>query len=192
MPSRKISKVATKARLAETFKTESKLDVCLSGTPENGHYVQINNKDALNILFGTEHPELAQSLLRHCMKALRANEASDEYPANDERMFMVSIVHEMKPRDAFERMLAVQVAATHVAAIRSAKWLGNAETVDQVKAHYSGYSKLTRAYTAQMEALRKHRNGGKQTVTVQHVNVADGGQAIVGNVDTGGRSAHEK
>ena len=34
--------------------------------------------------------------------------------------------------------------------------------------------------------LRKHRNGGKQTVTVQHVNVEDGGQAIVGNVDAGG------
>ena len=43
-----------------------------------------------------------------------------------------------------------------------------------------------RAYVAQMEALRKHRNGGKQTVTVQHVNVAEGGQAIVGNVETGG------
>ncbi len=33
-----------------------------------------------------------------------------------------------------------------------------------------------------MEALRKHRTGGKQTVTVQHVNVQGGGQAIVGDV----------
>lgn len=38
---------------------------------------------------------------------------------------------------------------------------------------------------AQVEALRKHRNGGKQTVIVQQVNVADGGQAIVGIVQTG-------
>jgi hypothetical protein len=44
-----------------------------------------------------------------------------------------------------------------------------------------------------LEALRKHRNGGvKQTVTVQHVNVEDGGQAIVSNVQAGGRGWDEK
>jgi hypothetical protein len=43
-----------------------------------------------------------------------------------------------------------------------------------------------------MEALRKHRNGGKQTVTVQHVNVEDGGQAIVGDVQSGGRGKNGK
>jgi hypothetical protein len=30
--------------------------------------------------------------------------------------------------------------------------------------------------------------GGKQIVIVQHVNVSYGGQAIVGNVQTGGRA----
>jgi hypothetical protein len=33
-----------------------------------------------------------------------------------------------------------------------------------------------------MEALKRYRTGGEQTVTVQHVNVGEGGQAIVGNV----------
>jgi len=33
-----------------------------------------------------------------------------------------------------------------------------------------------------MEALRRYRTGGEQKVTVQHVNVGEGGQAIVGNV----------
>ena len=64
--------------------------------------------------------------------------------------------------------------------------------IDQTNLHYNGYTKLCRAYTGQMEALRKHRNGGKQTVTVQHVNVEDGGQAIVGNVETGGRGDERK
>lgn len=45
---------------------------------------------------------------------------------------------------------------------------------------------MARFYATQMEALRKHHNGGKQTVTVQHVNVEGGGQAIVGNVAAGG------
>ena len=33
-----------------------------------------------------------------------------------------------------------------------------------------------------MEALKRYRTGGEQTVTVQHVNVGEGGQAIVGNL----------
>jgi hypothetical protein len=53
-------------------------------------------------------------------------------------------------------------------------------------AHYTGFNKLARTFAAQVEALRKHRTGGEQQVTVQHVNVSDGGQAIVGKVQHGG------
>jgi hypothetical protein len=47
----------------------------------------------------------------------------------------------------------------------------------------NGLTKLTRTYAAQMEALRRYRSGGEQKMTVQHVHVAEGGQAIVGNVN---------
>jgi hypothetical protein len=33
-----------------------------------------------------------------------------------------------------------------------------------------------------MEALKRYRSGADQKVTLQHVSVAEGGQAIVGNV----------
>jgi hypothetical protein len=33
-----------------------------------------------------------------------------------------------------------------------------------------------------MEAFKRYRTGGEQKVTVQHVSVSEGGQAIVGNV----------
>ena len=78
------------------------------------------------------------------------------------------------------------MAATHVAMIRSTRWLANAGNIDQMQAHYSGYNKLARTYSMQMETLRKHRNGGKQTVRVERVTVESGGQAVVGNVQTGG------
>jgi hypothetical protein len=35
-------------------------------------------------------------------------------------------------------------------------------------------------------ALNRHRGKGQQKVTVEHVHVHDGGQAIVGNVQAGG------
>jgi hypothetical protein len=43
-----------------------------------------------------------------------------------------------------------------------------------------------------MEALKRYRTGGEQKVTVQHVTVGEGGQAIVGNVTQGQREAAPK
>ena len=44
------------------------------------------------------------------------------------------------------------------------------------------FNKLARTFAAQVEALKRYRSGGEQKMTVQHVHVAEGGQAIVGNV----------
>ena len=46
--------------------------------------------------------------------------------------------------------------------------------------------RLSRTFTSQIDALAKLRRGGEQKVTVEHVHVHAGGQAIVGAVETGG------
>jgi hypothetical protein len=51
--------------------------------------------------------------------------------------------------------------------------------------------KLLRTYTAQLEALQRYRGKGQQKVTVEHVHVHSGGQAIVGAV-TGGSGVQTK
>lgn len=161
------------------------------GSKEEGHKVELLNHSALKTIFRTDCDQQANDLMAHCLKVLNSSESGSAGEVNDERTFMFSIIADIAPRDPVERMLAVQMAATHVAAVRSARWLGATETIPQAQLHYNGYNKLMRTFTTQMEALRKHRSGGKQTVTVQHVNVEDGGQAIVGNVETGGPK-HEK
>jgi hypothetical protein len=45
---------------------------------------------------------------------------------------------------------------------------------------------------AQVEALKRYRTGGQQKVTVEHVTVNEGGQAIVGNVTHKGGGGDEK
>jgi hypothetical protein len=49
-----------------------------------------------------------------------------------------------------------------------------------------------RTFIMQMEALKRHRTGGEQKVTVQHVSVSEGGQAIVGNVTQANPGAASK
>ena len=165
---------------------ETDLGMKVKGSKEAGHQITISREDAVLSIFNTKHPEQANALLGHCFNALAGNEASEDHPGNDQRLFMASIVADMRPRDAVERMLAVQMAVTHVAMIRSSRWLAGAEKIPQVEAHYSGFNKLARTYAAQVEALRKHRNGGSQTVRVEHVTIEAGAQAVVGNVQTGG------
>ena len=162
------------------------LGVKVSGSAKTGHKIALAQESAICRIFGTSDEVQANALLGHCLKALKADEASDDHPANDERIFMLSVIRDLAPRDPVERMLAVQMAATHVATIRSARWLANTDTIAQVQAHYAGFNKTARTFAAQVEALRRHRTGGEQRVVVQHVNVSDGGQAIVGNVSTGG------
>lgn len=53
---------------------------------------------------------------------------------------------------------------------------------DLAPANTSAFNKLTRTFAMQMEALKRYRSGAEQKVTLQHVSVAEGGQAIVGNV----------
>ena len=171
---------------------DSPLGVTLSGLAEGDQQMLADGDKALRGIFGTKRTEMAEALSKHCFRVLNADETSNDNPLCDERGFMLMAVEELEPRDAVERMLAVQMAATHVATIRSGRWLANSDNITQVQAHYTGFNKLARTFAIQVEALRKHRNGGNQTVTVQRVNVGDGGQAIVGNVQTGGRASDEK
>jgi hypothetical protein len=48
-------------------------------------------------------------------------------------------------------------------------------------------NKLSRTYAALVEALNRHRGKGQQKVTVEHVHVHAGGQAVVGMVTAPGQ-----
>ena len=97
------------------------------------------------------------------------------------------------PADEMEAMLAVQMVATHKAAIRMLGRAMRAETLN-VAQWQSGFAvKLLRTYAQQMDALQRSRGKGQQKVTVEHVHVHAGGQAIVGNVaPTGGGGVNQK
>jgi hypothetical protein len=94
--------------------------------------------------------------------------------------FAPSVIKSIKPNDQLETML--HMAVTHLATMRFASRLALADNVEQFESAERAYNKLARIYVAQMEALKRYRTGGEQKVTVQHVSVNDGGQAIVGDV----------
>lgn len=131
---------------------------------------------------GTHDLPFFNGYLTQLINATTQGKVPDEPSVNAALGFIRSI----KPRDPTEACLAAQMAATHSAVMTFARRLNHVETIQQQDSAINAFNKLTRSYCAQMEALKKYRSTGEQKVTVTHVSVSDGGQAIVGNVTTGG------
>lgn len=96
-------------------------------------------------------------------------------------------------QDELEGMLACQMVGVHNLAMEVMKRaMLKDQTVNGVTENVNRATKLLRTFTAQMEALNRHRGKGQQKMTVEHVHVHQGGQAIVGNVNQGGGGKNEK
>ncbi|MCC1481067.1 hypothetical protein [Roseibaca sp. Y0-43] len=100
--------------------------------------------------------------------------------------FVMAVVRSIEPRDELEAMLATQMGAIHAATMMMARKLNHVNTIPQQDSAERTLNKLARTFTTQMDALKRYRTGGQQKVTVEHVTVNSGGQAIVGAVQTGG------
>lgn len=87
------------------------------------------------------------------------------------------------PEDDIEGMLAVQMIATHDMAIDCLR-LASSQLWDEPGRDMSikHALKLMAHYNDQVKLLDRRRGRGQQKITVEHVNVHSGGQAIVGNV----------
>jgi hypothetical protein len=131
---------------------------------------------------GTGDHDLACGLLTQLTDVSRSGKVATEQELN----FMLSVVRAINPKDETEALLAAQMAAIHSATMVAARRLNHVETIPQQDSASNMLNKLARTFVGQVEALKKYRSAGKQTIKVQHVTVNEGGQAIVGNVNQGG------
>jgi hypothetical protein len=98
--------------------------------------------------------------------------------------------------NSLEKMLAHQMAVTHEASLRlmdralsyeaGGRAMREGDSVEACRLANSS-ARLMSVFQDGLLTLQRLRTGGNQTVTVQHVNVASGAQAVIGNVQTGGR-----
>ncbi len=91
----------------------------------------------------------------------------------------------INPRDEIEGMIAAQMIAGHNASMDCYRRAARPEIeLNRRDEYLAQASKLSRTFAALVEALNRHRGKGQQKVTVEHVHVHKGGQAIVGNVES--------
>jgi hypothetical protein len=100
----------------------------------------------------------------------------------------VAALSGIAPKDELEGMMAAQLIAAHNAAMECYRraMIGE-QTFEGRRENLAQANKLSRTYAALVEALNRHRGKGQQKVTVEHVHVHAGGQAVVGMVATSGQ-----
>ncbi|RYH06102.1 hypothetical protein EU800_25000 [Tropicimonas sp. IMCC6043] len=106
---------------------------------------------------------------------------------------MVAGLRGIAPRDELEGMMAAQLLAAHNAAMECYRraMIGE-QTFEGRKENLNQANKLSRTWATLLDALNKHRGKGQQKVTVEHVHVHAGGQAVVGTVERPGGGDHSK
>jgi hypothetical protein len=185
LPDAQRAKVTEIAKAAQALAASPPMRLTLKdGTLEIGFLgVQPEIASALQMAdMGTADSDFHQGLVRQ-IACLGSQKVSVDSVASN---FVMAVIRSVAPRDGLEAMLATQMGAIHAATMMMARRLNHVDTIPQQDAAERALNKLARTFATQMEALKRYRTSGQQKVTVEHVTVNAGGQAIVGAVTHGG------
>ena len=146
--------------------------------------------------FGTPDYDLQTLFLDQAMKTFEEYgriEADDHEKVASLCNKSTSLLHGIQPRDEIEGMLAVQMLGVHNVAMETLKRAMNPDqSFSGKEANVTQATKMLRTFVQQIDALKRYRTGGQQKMTVEHVNINEGGQAIVGNVTQAGGRDNDK
>jgi hypothetical protein len=130
----------------------------------------------LRVIGGSMSDDWNNILANQTVQTLWFFENTDAEEIRRRRHAAIDALIGIRPRDELEGMRAM---------LREQTFEGRREGLNQA-------NKLSRTYATLLESLNRHRGKGAQKVTVEHVHVHAGGQAVVGTVETPGGGVSPK
>jgi hypothetical protein len=147
--------------------------------------------------------EIADTLRNPDQAAIDASVKRTELlltPVADLVALAVDAAASAKADNSFEKMLAHQLAIIHVLAMKTGtralefekrqgtcgQGFMQADSIELGRLA-NAMSRLSSSFQEGLLTLQRIKSGASQTVTVRHVTVGPGGQAVFGNVKTGGK-----
>lgn len=139
-------------------------------------------KGQLKAIGGSQSDNWNNSLANQAVNALWMKNSSPE-ERDKQLSATVAALMGIAPKDELESMMAAQLVAAHNATMECYRraMIGE-QSFEGRRENLTQANKLSRTYAALVEALNRHRGKGQQKVTVEHVHVHAGGQAVVGMV----------
>lgn len=164
--------MSKESALETTKKTKIDKEKLLSGIKEVAKDIALQNIEGNDFI----KDDLAVYVTRELLKSVQGGDVENLLPS----LQMIGLA---KPRDSIELMLVLQMILVN----------NNMMLMSQVAKHYKAHAsessqyvnsitKLSRTFTGQMDALKKYQGKGQQKITVEHLNVNQGGRAVVGDV----------
>ncbi len=149
-------------------------------------------KGSLKAIGGSQSDYWNNILANQTIKTLWLGH-SDEESRTQQYSATVAALMGIGPKDEIEGMIASQLLAAHHAAIECyRRGMLSEQTFEGRSENLTQANKLSRTYAVLLDALNRHRCKGQQKVTVEHVHVHAGGQAVVGTVETPGGGDRQK
>ena len=113
--------------------------------------------------------------------------SSDEAQRNRQVSATMVALIGIAPENELEAMMAAQLIAAHNAAMECyRRAMIDGQTQEGQRENLNQANKLSRTWVTLLGALDKRRGKCQQKVTVEHVHVHAGGQAVVGNIERPG------
>ena len=89
----------------------------------------------------------------------------------------------IQAQNSLEKMLAHQLAATHAVVMEQLGQVQSREEGPAAAKRLTAIARCLKAYQDGLLTLKRLRQTGHQRITVQYVNVSEGGQAVIGTVE---------
>lgn len=148
---------------------------------------------------GSDDEAFTSTLIHQIAGGAWLADTNDKDIQHERMNALLTALKGLKPRDELEGMMATQMVGLHNAAMECMRRaMIEGQTFEGRNANLNQANKLTRSYAAMVDTLNRYRGKGvsEQKMTVEHVHVHAGGQAIVGNVEKphkeGGRGNYTK
>jgi hypothetical protein len=151
---------------------------------------RIGDPEAVNKGLGLSPERRLGSRIAELQRLLWLPEGLSEEETHLRLARAIELYEGLRPSDTGEAMLAQQMVGTHQAAMECLRraMIPN-QTFEGRNAALKQAAQLMALYDKQLRTLQKSKGKGQQKVTVEHVHVEAGGQAIVGNVEAGTSNA---
>ena len=149
------------------------------------------SKGSLNVIGGSQSNDWNTTIANQALQTLWSDNSDDEGRDRQVSATLAALAG-IGPKDELEGMMAAQLIAAHNAAMECyRRAMLEEQTVEGRRENLNQANRLSRTWATLLETLNKHRGKGQQKVTVEHVHVHPGGQAVVGNVERPGGGGEE-
>jgi len=143
--------------------------------PDTSNTTQEEYYNTISMATGTINEMLGTTLL---------NQAQEASPYGSQVQFVAEAVSasliEIKPRDPIEGMLVAQLVALHNQMMHYMKMATKSIIDGHIDLNINRFTRLNRCFLGTLDALTHQRKQGAHTIRVEHVNVNEGGKAMIG------------